>query len=172
MATEFQDYTLRDAVERLNRDSVLTGMYHTHWKKCPRKGKDCHTCFTYIHSNHYTTNYLQREKDPTDMGHTPRSATSACPYEDSLVTMISVDTYRIVVYYKTKEEKINALLRWRRGDTLLVCWPGKVTQDIFQISNEEQREKALARLGLRPRPAKPAKTYTAANGTVYESTND
>lgn len=115
-----------------------------------------------------------------------KSAISACPYEESTTTFIlfrDSDVENSLTsafiggvlnehgrFIKDRDQKIKALLEFRPGfDLLLVCWPGQYSQDIFRITTSEERDKALARFGLKKRSASPPKTFTAQDGTVYET---
>lgn len=71
---------------------------------------------------------------------------SKIPWTSSTLTLIAQSPDGQIHYAKTVEEKNN--LAWGNFKWILVCWPGKYSQDIFLIDDMKEFRKAL---GFRPR---------------------
>lgn len=147
--------------------------YEQHFLHCLVPGIECTVCNAYHKTDHYRTKYQGKRIIPvTAVGNAFRKATSACPYSKENVTLIYFPgrNFASGKYAKTREEKRQVLLSFDPSrDGLLVAWPG-ATQDVFDITSNDERNKALAILGLRVRTPIQPRTYTAANGSIYEET--
>lgn len=72
------------------------------------------------------------------------SDTEAFPYAGALVTFIRISpVYRGIWQAKTVEAKLQMLEAKLASDILLAAWPGRFSQDIFELDDPDRARRAL-----------------------------